>query len=610
MPEKRFDRVRVTPRTETARRGESPRPDSLRADSQRAGNRCLRALLASGMPSGILRSGRGGAFSASHNVEMALERRRGLGQPLPEPTRTKMEMAFGASFEGVTVHTGGEADGLAQQVAAVAFTHGKDLYFSAGAFAPDTPHGQRLLAHELTHVIQQRPGRKVMVGAANDPAELEADALADAVVQRLTFDRARGQNEVQPIQRQVELEEEEPIQALRRQVEPEEEEPIQTLRRQSEDDELAQPLRRSSPVEPVSSAPAVTSQGPTTAGEASTYARAMQAYRAGELRSAQDLFQQVRDDPQVSDRERANATWNVGRIHEELGDEAAALACYREYLSMPGASADRRPVAERIVERMESEQREGAEPAAGMGSTATAAAEPEAATAETSAPHRPRPEAAPDPASRARAVYREGVRAYRAGELRGALDRFQQVLEIDQAPASHRASAIWNIGRIYQGMGNSRAALAMYRAYIAQPAVPPERLEVAQGIIADLERESKAGTAEPEAGVGAGPDDKATAPERLPTVPEQRAQALYGLASQAYQNGDYATALEHLQQLMRTDGLEQRLYTETLYNMAQCYRRLGNNGAAIDMYRGFMEQPDAAPEERERAQQLIATLRR
>lgn len=96
-----------------------------------------------------------------------------------------MESAFGASFDDVTIHTGGEADALTRQVDAVAFTHGSDIYFSDGAYAPETSHGQRLLAHELTHVVQQHSARKVTVGAAYDPAESEADAVADAVVQRL-----------------------------------------------------------------------------------------------------------------------------------------------------------------------------------------------------------------------------------------------------------------------------------------------------------------------------------------------------------------------------------------------------------------------------------------
>jgi tetratricopeptide (TPR) repeat protein len=247
---------------------------------------------------------------------------------------------------------------------------------------------------------------------------------------------------------------------------------------------------------------------------------------------------------------------------------------------------------------------------AAEGQAAPSAAAPEAAEAAGPAPERAaRGAAIDDPRARANAVYREGVRAYRAGDLRRALELFQQVLDIDQAVEGHRASAIWNIGRIHQDMGNDRAALTMYRTYLAQPSVPDERRTVAQRIVADLERElGPGGTPTPEAAPEEGGAGKEPPAESLPTMPQQRAQALYGLASQAYQSGDFATALEHFQQLMRTDGLEQRLYTETLYNMGQCYRRMGNSGAAIDMFRGFLQQPDATPEERQRAQQLIAML--
>ena len=259
---------------------------------------------------------------------------------------------------------------------------------------------------------------------------------------------------------------------------------MQRLRRQEEEDRLVQPLRRSTPVT-VESAPATTSaEAPTTAGEqpreADLFGQAVQAYRAGDLRRAQELFQQVRDDPDASERERANATWNVGRIHQELGDDRAALECIAFFLAMPGATEERRAVAERIVP-------DGARAERGRGAGWPCARRPFGrlrpsrgwpAGAERAA----RGAAIDDPRARANAVYREGVRAYRAGDLRRALELFQQVLDIDQAVEGHRASAIWNIGRIHQDMGNDRAALTMYRTYLAQPSVPDERRTVAQRI--------------------------------------------------------------------------------------------------------------------------------
>ncbi|HEV8323280.1 MAG TPA: DUF4157 domain-containing protein [Myxococcota bacterium] len=88
-------------------------------------------------------------------LEQALLRRRGGGQPLPPETRARMEAGFGFDFARVRVHTGDEADHLNAAIGARAFTHGADVYFRAGAYDPQSGPGAWLLAHELTHVVQQ-----------------------------------------------------------------------------------------------------------------------------------------------------------------------------------------------------------------------------------------------------------------------------------------------------------------------------------------------------------------------------------------------------------------------------------------------------------------------
>jgi hypothetical protein len=77
---------------------------------------------------------------------------RGAGAALPTGLRTSMEAALGADFSGVRVHAGSE---LAGRVASTAFTLGRDIHFAPGAYQPGRPSGQWLLAHELTHVVQQ-----------------------------------------------------------------------------------------------------------------------------------------------------------------------------------------------------------------------------------------------------------------------------------------------------------------------------------------------------------------------------------------------------------------------------------------------------------------------
>lgn len=80
---------------------------------------------------------------------------RSSGQPLDPATRTFMEPRFGRDFSGVRVHTDGKAAQSAQSVNALAYTVGQDVVFGNGQYTPETDQGRRLLAHELTHVMQQ-----------------------------------------------------------------------------------------------------------------------------------------------------------------------------------------------------------------------------------------------------------------------------------------------------------------------------------------------------------------------------------------------------------------------------------------------------------------------
>lgn len=88
-------------------------------------------------------------------LEARLDGTRGGGEPLPESVRSYMEPRFGADFSGVRVHMGSEADALNRELGAQAFTQQRDIYFGAGRYSPKTRDGQQLLAHELTHVVQQ-----------------------------------------------------------------------------------------------------------------------------------------------------------------------------------------------------------------------------------------------------------------------------------------------------------------------------------------------------------------------------------------------------------------------------------------------------------------------
>ena len=102
----------------------------------------------------IQRSGRGPPVS-SIQFQSNLQSSKGGGSALPQTTQSFMEQRFQADFSGVKIHTGSRAEGLTSQIHAQAFAHGNDIYFNSGKFSPDTASGGTLLAHELTHTIQQ-----------------------------------------------------------------------------------------------------------------------------------------------------------------------------------------------------------------------------------------------------------------------------------------------------------------------------------------------------------------------------------------------------------------------------------------------------------------------
>ncbi|WP_254565429.1 DUF4157 domain-containing protein [Oscillatoria sp. HE19RPO] len=93
---------------------------------------------------------------ASSDLESSISQAKGSGTPLGEPIRRQMEGAFGADFSGVKVHTDNTADTLNRSLSARAFTTGNNIFFKQGEYNPESSGGQELLAHELTHVVQQK----------------------------------------------------------------------------------------------------------------------------------------------------------------------------------------------------------------------------------------------------------------------------------------------------------------------------------------------------------------------------------------------------------------------------------------------------------------------
>ncbi|HKZ69167.1 MAG TPA: DUF4157 domain-containing protein, partial [Anaerolineales bacterium] len=127
-----------------------------------------------------------GAFEAGADVEQRLATNKGSGCPLSGGTRSFMETRFGADFSGVRVHTGPESAQLNQDLSAQAFTHGGDIYFGAGKYDPGSSAGKQLLAHELTHVVQQTGGGvQAKYAHRETPAHAPVGAFDRERVQRL-----------------------------------------------------------------------------------------------------------------------------------------------------------------------------------------------------------------------------------------------------------------------------------------------------------------------------------------------------------------------------------------------------------------------------------------
>lgn len=135
----------------------------------------------------IQRKGQGTLPAVPEGFEVEMQR-SGAGNPLDVGTRSFMESRFGQDFSDVQVHTDTAAAEAAKLINAQAFTTGRDIYFGAGRSQLQTQEGQKLLAHELTHVVQQRSGAtaremaKPVFGSSADVLEQEAEAVANQVV--------------------------------------------------------------------------------------------------------------------------------------------------------------------------------------------------------------------------------------------------------------------------------------------------------------------------------------------------------------------------------------------------------------------------------------------
>jgi hypothetical protein len=128
----------------------------------------------------VQRQSDGGDIAATSELETSIQQARGSGQPLLENIRKPMERAFACDFSQVKVHTDAQSDRLNRSIQAEAFTTGQDIFFRQGVYDPRSRKGQELIAHELTHVMQQNGS--VLQGSLRRPAP----TMPPSVIQRVT----------------------------------------------------------------------------------------------------------------------------------------------------------------------------------------------------------------------------------------------------------------------------------------------------------------------------------------------------------------------------------------------------------------------------------------
>src|SRR5437867_7691018 len=171
----------------------------------------------------------------------------GGGSPLDRDTRGFMESRLGADFSDVRVHTDARASESAQSVQAHAYTVGSDVVFQSGKYAPESDSGKRMLAHELTHVVQQRSGPVdgtpagggIRISNPADRFEQAAESSADRVMSSNSV-ASPATAVAAGVQRQSDEEEELQGSYIQRQADEEEELQGNFVQRQEDEEEELQ----------------------------------------------------------------------------------------------------------------------------------------------------------------------------------------------------------------------------------------------------------------------------------------------------------------------------------------------------------------------------------
>ena len=138
-------------------------------EKEESGNEIQEKPLAESITPAVQLKAASDAPKANPDIEQKINSSKGSGSSLPENTKTEMESGFGNDFGNIRIHNDSNAVEMNKELGAQAFANGNDIYFNEGKFSPDSQNGKHLLAHELTHTVQQGGNKPVIQQKEEEP---------------------------------------------------------------------------------------------------------------------------------------------------------------------------------------------------------------------------------------------------------------------------------------------------------------------------------------------------------------------------------------------------------------------------------------------------------
>lgn len=129
-------------------------------------------------------------MAVTPDLETSIKQKQGQGQPISEDIREPIEQSFNNDFSSVRVHTDDRSDKLNRSLQSVAFTRGQDIFFKQGTYQPRNREGQKLLIHELTHVVQQ--GTQQQIIQRKPPASVKKKDIAQEFLKETSSVSSKG----------------------------------------------------------------------------------------------------------------------------------------------------------------------------------------------------------------------------------------------------------------------------------------------------------------------------------------------------------------------------------------------------------------------------------